>query len=136
MGEEVKINWKAIREKAGPYPPQAYEFIREGLAHTVSLVHGEKAAREMSEDENRHVSGQQLCFGLKDFAIKQYGMLARTVLARWGVQATDDFGRMVFAMIDAGLMRKTDEDNFDDFMGVFEFEEAFAELAKPRELQR
>ena len=129
LGEEIKINWKAIREKAGPYSPRAYDFVREGLAHTVGLVHGEKAAKERTDDESRHVSGQQLCFGLKDYAVKQYGLLARTVLNRWGVQQTVDFGKIVFAMIDAGLMRKTDEDSYQDFEGIFEFDEAFASLA-------
>ncbi|MBX3365425.1 MAG: hypothetical protein KF866_11775 [Phycisphaeraceae bacterium] len=135
VADELKINWKTMREKAGPYPPQAFEFVRGGLAHTVELVHGERAAREATEDESRHVSGQQLCFGLKDFAVKQYGMLARTVLERWGVQGTEDFGRIVFAMIDAGLMRKTDEDSMDDFRSVYDFDEAFAALALPSELR-
>jgi uncharacterized repeat protein (TIGR04138 family) len=39
-----------------------------------------------------------------------------------------DFGRIVFAMIDAGMMRKTDEDDLADFDNVFEFDEAFADL--------
>lgn len=127
MGEEVKINWKSIREKAGPYPLGAYEFVRDGLAHAVSLVHGDRTASEAG-DESRHITGQQLCFGLKDFALKQYGLLARTVLGRWSVTQTADFGRIVFAMIDAGLMRKTEEDSLEDFMSVFEFDEAFATL--------
>jgi uncharacterized repeat protein (TIGR04138 family) len=53
------------------------------------------------------------------------------VLERWGIHKTDDFGRIVFAMIDANLMRKSDEDAFEDFQRVFEFDEAFtpAEVA-------
>lgn len=118
-------DWKAIRAKAGPFPDQAYQFVREGLAHTVKVVHGDKAD---AEDESRHVSGQQLCLGLRDFALKQYGLLARTVLERWGVRRTEDFGRIVFAMVEAGWMRKTDEDSLEDFQDVFDFEEAFADL--------
>ena len=34
-----------------------------------------------------------------------------------------------FAMIDVGLMRKTDEDTPDHFQGVFDFEEAFGDLS-------
>lgn len=119
---------KEIREilsKAGPYPLQAYEFVRQGLAHTVSTIHGEG---ESASDESRHVSGQQLCLGLRDFAIRQYGMLARTVLARWGIHKTDDFGAMVFALIDAGLLRKTEDDSLDDFRAVFDFHDAFSSV--------
>lgn len=124
---EQKLDWKSVCGRAGHYPPEAFEFVRRGLAHTVEVVHGEGAAGgEPGPDENRHVSGQQLCLGLKDFAIRQYGMLARTVLGRWGIQRTDDFGRIVFAMVDAGLMRKTDEDTLEDFRGVYDFGEAFS----------
>jgi uncharacterized repeat protein (TIGR04138 family) len=72
------------------------------------------------------VTGPQLCLGLRDFAIQKYGMLARTVLERWGIRKTDDFGRIVFAMIEAGLMRKSDEDSESDFQGVFDFDEGFS----------
>ncbi len=125
MSEVFKVNWKKIREQA-PYPPAAYDFVREGLAHTVNMVHtGNLAA---ADDDSRHVSGQQLCLGLRDYAIKQYGMLAKTVLNRWGVTRTDDFGNIVFAMIDAGLMRKTDDDHVEDFRAVFDFDEAFSAM--------
>ena len=120
-------DWKQIREKAGPYPPQAYQFVREGLAHTVKMIHGDHAEGEGS-DESRHVSGQQLCLGLKDFATRQYGLLARTVLSSWGVRKTEDFGRIVFAMVEAGWMRKQDDDTLTDFQDVYEFDEAFGSL--------
>lgn len=125
VSDQALVDWKRVREKAGPYPPEAFQFVREGLAHTVRLIHGESGMTGDLEDETRHVSGQQLCMGLRDFAVVQFGGLARTVLDRWGVRRTDDFGKIVFGMIDAGLMRKTDEDTMDDFRAVYEFDEAF-----------
>ena len=120
-------DWKRVRESSGGFPPEAFHFVREGLAHTVRMVHGDAAASMTPPpgDESRHVNGQQLCLGLKDFAVKRYGLLARTVFSRWGVNRTDDFGRIVFAMIDAGVMRKTADDTLEDFSGVFDFDEAF-----------
>ncbi|MDX2131694.1 MAG: hypothetical protein SFY69_06560 [Planctomycetota bacterium] len=106
------------------YPPQAFQFIRDGLAHTVKTVHGSGEG----DDERRHVTGQQLCLGLKDYAIRQYGLLARTVLRSWNIHGTEDFGKIVFAMIEADLMRKSDEDTFDDFRRVYDFDEAFGEF--------
>lgn len=126
------VDWKAIRAKVGPYPPEAFQFVREGLAHTVRTIHGERSPDLLPEDESRHVSGPQLCLGLRDFAQNQYGLLARTVLARWGITKTDDFGRIVFAMIDMGLMRKTEEDTFEDFCGVYDFDDAFTTLKAGR----
>jgi uncharacterized repeat protein (TIGR04138 family) len=119
--------FSTVRGSVGrPFPPQAIQFIREGLAHTVKMVHGESAGSE--DDESRHVSGQQLCMGLRDYAIRKYGLLARTVLRTWNVHSTEDFGRIVFAMIEAKMMRKTDEDRPEDFHAVFDFDEAFGDL--------
>ena len=120
--QQVHLDWKTIRERAGAYPQEAFRFVRDGLAHTVKMIYGENG--EGSAD--RHVDGRQLCLGLRDYAVKQYGLLAPTVLSRWGIRRTDDFGRIVFAMIDAGLMRKADEDSLEHFHAVYDFEEAFS----------
>lgn len=127
MSEQTKLDWKSIRQKAGPYPQEAFQFVRDGLQHTVKMIHGEDAPQpaNAAKEIQRHVSGQQLCLGLRDYALTRYGMLARTVLERWCILKTDDFGRIVFAMIDAGLMRKSDEDDFADFQSVYDFDEAF-----------
>lgn len=124
-----KIDWNRMREKAGPYPPQAYDFVRDGLQHTVKTIH---PGREGGSDESRHVSGQQLCLGLRDYAVRQYGRLARTVLSNWHINTTRDFGRIVFAMIDAEIMRKTEHDTVEDFADVYDFDEAFGDLSTAR----
>lgn len=105
----------------GLYPTEAYEFVQAGLSYTVQRIHSQIT----DPKANRHVSGQQLCQGLRDFALIQWGMLARVVLRHWNITATIDFGRIVFAMIDAGHMQKTDEDRLDDFKNVYEFRTAF-----------
>lgn len=127
MSDLAWPEWKRIRERSGGFPPEAFQFVKDGLAHTVKMIHGEAATQTIPEpgDESRHVNGQQLCLGLRDYALKRYGLLARTVLSRWSIQRTDDFGRIVFAMIDAGLMRKTADDSMEDFCGVFDFDDAF-----------
>ena len=72
-----------------------------------------------------HVSGQQLCMGLRSLAMEKYGLLAPTVLRGWGVRSTEDFGKIVYAMVDAGLLRTSENDSMDDFRGVYDFDEAF-----------
>jgi uncharacterized repeat protein (TIGR04138 family) len=108
---------------AGPYPIEAFDFVREGLSFTVKQLQDDDPT--LTEND-RHISGQELCLGLRDFAIDRYGLLAPTVLQRWNILRTDDFGRIVFAMIDAGLMTKTDDDSPEDFRSVYSFSEAFA----------
>lgn len=120
--QQLSMDWKSIRQRAGAYPQEAFRFVRDGLAHTVKTIYGENGG----DSPDRHVNGQQLCLGLRDYAVKQYGLLAPTVLNRWGIFRTDDFGRIVFAMIEAGLMRKSEQDSMADFHAVYDFEDAFA----------
>lgn len=127
MAEQIKLDWKSIRQSAGPYAQEALQFVRDGLAHAVKMIHGgDQAALGGTSGTDRHVNGQQLCLGLRDYALTRYGLLARTVLARWGVTRTEDFGRIVFAMIEAGLLRRSDDDSLEDFRAVYDFDEAFA----------
>jgi len=78
------------------------------------------------DEAQRHVSGMQLCEGLRDFAIQQYGRLALPMLRRWNIHRTEDFGHIVFAMVEAGLMQAQESDTLHDFDEGFDFEEAFA----------
>jgi uncharacterized repeat protein (TIGR04138 family) len=123
--------WKHIRTRAASFPEEAYQFVREGLAHTVKLAHGDAAFRQPADpaDESRHVTGQQLCLGMRDLAIERYGLLAQTVLHRWGVRRTEDFGAIVYAMIDRKELRSGPSDSYADFQGVYDFDEAFGALA-------
>lgn len=80
---------------------------------------------EIAHAQSRHVSGQELCLGLRSLAVEKYGLLAHTVLRGWGVRSTEDFGKIVYAMVDTGLLRTSEDDSLDDFRGVYEFAEAF-----------
>jgi uncharacterized repeat protein (TIGR04138 family) len=95
--------------------------VQQGLTYTVNKLH----ADESEPEECRHVTGPQLCEGLREFALAQWGFLATTVLRRWNVRTTYDFGRIVFALVDNGFMKKRDEDSIEDFRDVFRFEDAF-----------
>lgn len=106
----------------GLYPVEAYEFVQQGLAYTVKKIHGAGAQEERA---CRHVSGQDLCEGIREYALARWGLLARTVLARWNIKRTLDFGKIVFAMVESGYMQATDEDSVGDFRDVYDFKTAF-----------
>lgn len=112
-----------VADKTG-YPPEAFVFVQRGLDFTVRRVHGDP--EEADPETSRHITGPQLCVGIRDFAIEEYGLMARTVLKQWGIVNCEDFGRIVFALVDAEMMHKTDEDRIDDFVNVFDFKDAFA----------
>ena len=137
-----------LLERDRRYTLDAYLFVLESLAFAQeSLGMGAEPAAEELEplaeveaagkprsrsgrgrrkrQAERHVSGQQLCEAARLYGLQQYGYLAPKVLATWGIRATDDFGAIVFNMIDIGQMRKTKTDRREDFQGVYEFAEAF-----------
>ncbi|MDP1561154.1 MAG: hypothetical protein Q8M16_07135 [Pirellulaceae bacterium] len=80
-----------------------------------------------AEAEGRHLSGQELCEALRQYALQQYGYMAASVLAQWGITATQDFGSIVYNLIDIGLMRKSTEDRQEHFSDVYDFQSVFVE---------
>lgn len=73
----------------------------------------------------RHVSGEELAYGVRELALRQYGPMARTVLGHWGIHDTEDLGEIVFAMVECGVLVKREEDRREDFRSLFDFEEVF-----------
>ena len=114
-----------VVDELGLYPLEAFLFVGEGLTFTVQKVHGQIKEDVPLDDPSRHISGQELCEGLREYALVQWGLLARTVLERWNITCTYDFGRIVFALIEAKKMQKTDQDSIEDFRNVYDFKTAF-----------
>ena len=96
------------------YPRQAYCFVMDALKHTTSTL-----------PVRRHVSGQELSMGIREYAIQQFGIGVPLVFQNWGITGTRDFGEIVFNMVSGGLMRKTDDDDIGDFEDVFDFKTEF-----------
>ncbi len=95
-----------------------YQFVFEGLEYTLRKL-----------PVRRHITGRELVEGLRELALQHFGMLAQAVLRQWGVTRTADFGEIVFRLVDAGLMGKTETDSMADFTEVFAFDEAFGQGA-------
>jgi uncharacterized repeat protein (TIGR04138 family) len=108
------------------YRREAYEFVREGLDFTQKIV------AQSANGSRRHVRGQELVAGLRDYALAQYGPMALTVLDEWGIRRCEDFGEIVFNLIDAGIFSKTAEDSRDDFKDGYDFTKAFKEPFLPK----
>lgn len=127
MANRATPDWSRIRTRGSVFPKAAFDFVREGLAHTALRVHGtENDTAVALRTDSRHVGGRELCMGLRELAIKRYGLLAQTVLGRWGIGCTDDFGVIVYTMIDRKELKPSDDDYFGDFSAVYQFDEAFA----------
>ena len=112
--EQILEKIQKLIDQNPHYKFEAYSFILSALHYTMSSLPGP-----------RHITGREFCEGIRRYAIDQFGPLARTVLEYWGIRQTLDFGKLVFALVDVGLMRKTEEDSLDDFKNVYDFKTAF-----------
>ena len=108
------------------YTRDAYGFVREALDFTQKLVLKE------AKGVIRHVTGQELLDGIRQFALQQYGPMVVTVFEEWGIKGCRDFGEIVFNMVEIGLLAKTDKDTRDDFQNGYDFTDAFRKPFWPR----
>jgi uncharacterized repeat protein (TIGR04138 family) len=107
---------------------KAYNFVRQALDHTVKEVKRKQPERT---GKSQHVSGAELLAGIRDYALDQYGPLARTVLTKWGVKRCSDFGDIVFNLIEYNVFSKTESDRREDFAEIYDFDEAFVKPFLP-----
>jgi len=103
-----------IRRRDGHYHERGYLFVLAALEFAQNRL-----------PARRHLSGAELARACRDFALEQFGLMARTVLAHWGIGATEELGRIVFMLIDVGLLARQPTDRIEDFERVYDFEEVF-----------
>jgi len=96
------------------YDPESYSFVMAALDFTAKKLR-----------RKGHVAGHELLEGIREYALGQFGPMARNVLEHWGIKTTNDFGEIVFNMIDAGILGKTERDSKEDFNNGFDFKAAF-----------
>jgi uncharacterized repeat protein (TIGR04138 family) len=105
-----------IRARGGQYDERSYLFVLAAVEFLQSRL-----------EVRRHVTGPELAWACRDLARERFGLLARPVLAHWNVTRTDDLGRIVYTLVEVGLLVTQPGDSEADFRDVFEFETAFDE---------
>ena len=128
----------AILRKDPRFHREAYHFVSEALNHTQKLFNKAtkaqsrpKAGGDLPVEKVRHVTGQQLLDGVRLFALELFGPMTITVLEEWGVRRCEDFGEIVFNMVESSLLHKTEEDTREAFQGGYDFTEAFRRPFQP-----
>ena len=119
------------------YEKEAYLFVRDALDYTLKQgqAAGPKGSKRSAstsvggaagrDEPERHVTGQQLVAGARALALAEWGPMAITVLAHWGIHSTADIGAIVYNLIEARIFGKNDQDSPADFEGAYSFHEAF-----------
>lgn len=114
------------------FQAEAYHFVFEALDYTVRKLYGDDDP-EGRPRPGQHVTGQHLLDGIRDYALETFGCMAATVFEAWGVRRGEDFGEIVFNLVEHDLMGRQDSDSKRDFAGGYggrPFDEVFA--VRPR----
>ena len=120
------------------YHREAYLFVREALDYTQKNVvrSGKETVRSINTAELtggiRHVRGHELLDGIRAYGLQLYGPMTMLVLGEWGIHRCEDFGEIVFNMVESGLLAKTEQDTREDFKGGYEFSDAFRKPFVPQ----
>lgn len=92
------------------YHADAYDFVNAAVTYTAK-----KLERDRKPRGSRHVTAEELITGAMDYAVAQFGFLAPSVLKHWGIFRGEDFGNIVYNMIDVKLLSASPEDSRTDF---------------------
>lgn len=114
MQQELDSIITVICEKDARYREDAYEFVLESLAYA-----------QKKFKRPKHVSGKELLDGIKELLMDKYGPMTLTVLKHWGIKRTEDFGHIVFNLLENKVLSKTEDDRLDDFKNVYDFKSVF-----------
>ena len=117
MHPEQMTKIHRLVDRDGRYRREAYVFVLEALTFT------QQKFKKLGQ--RGHISGRELCGGIRELAERQFGYLAKTVFAQWGVTRTEDFGEIVFALVEDEHLSKQESDSKEDFAGVYDFDEVF-----------
>ncbi len=103
-----------IRLREPRFDERAYVFVLAALEYCQQRL-----------DERRHITGRELALSCRDLALERFGVMSRLVLEHWGLHTSADIGDVVFTLVDLELLMSQPTDNREEFIGVFDFDQAF-----------
>ena len=122
-----------LLERDDRFKLEAYQFVREALDYAQGAL-GMGLSKPVGPGKQvppeTHLTGQELCNAIRQYAIEQYGYMAKLVLGSWGIRSTSDFGEIVYNLISISLMKKSASDRREDFNNVYDFDAAFVQQFK------
>ena len=103
-----------IYERDSRYREDSYAFVMDALKYT-----------QKKYKSHKHVSGDQMLNGIKELLMKKFGPMTMTVLKHWGITNTEDFGNIIFNLVENEILTKTEEDDVASFKDGYDFHEIF-----------
>jgi uncharacterized repeat protein (TIGR04138 family) len=114
MNQEFEAIVEDICGKDSRYREDAYVFVMEALAYT-----------QKKFKRPKHVKGEEMLQGMRELLLNKFGPMTMTVLNHWGIKRTEDFGNVVFNLVENRILSKTEDDNIEEFKDGYDFGEVF-----------
>ncbi len=121
MNQEYNQIIERIMGQDPRYKEDAYEFVMEALSYAQKKFKVPK-----------HVTGEELLRGIKELLLNKFGPMTMSVLEHWGINNTEDFGNIVFNLVENKVLSKTDEDNIESFRNGYDFDKEFRDGYRKR----
>jgi uncharacterized repeat protein (TIGR04138 family) len=98
----------------------------------------EREFRRRRQNENtvaNHITATEACIAVRDYALKLCPRPARAkrMLFRLGITGGEQIGKVIWAMVDRGMYEAADEDNPEQFHGLFTLDELMTAPAIKRD---
>ena len=100
-------------ERSIGFPIGAIQFVMNAVNF---------ALNDSSLTEDGHTSAQGVCRCFLEVVIDSFGSDAVPVLKDWKVGRSEDVGKSVVGLIEAGLIGTSDGDEVADFDGLFDLD--------------
>ena len=125
--------WKELLESDRRFTIETSRFIQQALDYAAVISAVEESGTgddEFVVHNEGHVTGRDLCYAVAEYAVREYGYLAKGVLAQLGLRKTGDLGDAVYNLVRVGLMSQSDDDKREDFDDVFDLAQELERLFK------
>jgi uncharacterized repeat protein (TIGR04138 family) len=118
----MRKSLEPITAKDDRYNAMVYAFVMEAV--TFAKIMKTECGSVSTVD---NISAGQLLEVLRVLALLRFGHGTKARLSEWGVRRCEDFGEIIFNLVEAGLLGKSPEDRKEDFQGGYDFDVAFPE---------
>lgn len=118
-GDDPELHfYEEAAKRDDRYPVAAFCYVAKCLKRLL-------ASSEGKGGNHPHVSGKDICLALKQSFLDDFGTLARGILEQWNLKETNDFGNIIYDLIDVKLLTTSPQDSRSDFVDVYLFKDAF-----------
>jgi uncharacterized repeat protein (TIGR04138 family) len=115
------VDYSKILEHDSRYDSRAYDLV----VYAVTAAAEKKGKAENSKSPIKHATAEDVMMMFREVVLDCYGPMSMTVLNDFGIHSTEDIGEIMKNLCSAKFIAKSETDSFDDFVGGFNFTEAF-----------